>query len=278
MSSSPLLLVATLAAVSLAPALARADLLPPDSKRVRVSVTFTLEGKGHLVAFPSDCSSPDGNPGRYDVVEPGQPREPYKRCGEQTALYILDEVAFPKTKGPEQPAWIGSSWKIDAIDKIPEAKRAAFFAPKQGLLATGYTMPAYGFVSESSPLKEVRERISFADGKVSKAEITYVYTDASEETVAYPPGSRPQPGRKEAQDWMKGLAASSASASPSAPPPPSASAPPPPSAAPSASASPSAPPAPARSCAGCAIPGRSPAGGLLLAMAALGALVQRRRR
>src|SRR5262245_10715864 len=91
--------------------IAAAAVLPAGSKVLHASVTFTMEDKGHVVAYPSDCTSKgldlELNPQmkfypNYDVIDTAKPRESYKFCGEATAIYAVDEVAFPKTKGPEE--------------------------------------------------------------------------------------------------------------------------------------------------------------------------------
>ncbi len=271
---STLLLAA--AAVSLVARAATADVLLPDTKRIAISVTFTVEGTGHLVAFPSDCMKADLdlNPHlkfypNYDVIDTSKPREPYKLCGPETALYVLDEATFPKIKGTEEASWRRSEWRIEAVDKVPTPERAAFFASSAGIRATGYNMPAEGTISERSPLQEVQERVTISQGKASKVEITYVYTDSFRETLPYPAGKRPQPSRKEARDWMAGLWDGST----------------PPAASSSGSPTVSAPSAPAPagagagSCAGCAVPAEEPGGGLFLTfLLGVGLAAARRRR
>ncbi len=204
----------------------------------------------------------------YDVLDTAKPRDPYKFCGAQTALYVLDEATFPKIKGPEEADWRRSEWRIEALDKIPIDERAAFFSSNAGVRATGYTMPADGAISDRSPLAEVRERVTVSQGKATKIEITYLYTDNSQETFPYVIGHRPQPSRKEARDWMDGLTgvasapASTGSSSSSGSNPPSA-----------------APAANSASCGGCATPTGDPAGGLFLTfLLGLGLAVARRRR
>ncbi len=257
---------------------ARADVMGLGFKPIAVTVTFEKTGPGNLVAYPSDChvSQLDFklNPHlkfeqTYDAVEVGKPRASYKSCGEKTQLYVLDEAKFAKTKGPEEGDWRHSAWKIAALDKVAIPERDALFASGAGIKATGYSMPAFGVIVTQSPLKEVRERVTVADGKATRAVITYVYDDGKEETLDYPPGRRPQPGRPEARDWMPGLIGPGA-------PAPSASA----SAGPAASAPAAAASAPAAkgSCSGCSAPGEPASSAAVLALClALGGLALRRR-
>ena len=271
---STLLLAA--AAISLVGRAAAADVLLPGTKGIAVAVTFTVEGGGHLVAFPSECRKVDVdlNPHlkfspNYDVIDTSKPRAPYKFCGPETALYVLDEAAFPKVKGPEEASWRRTEWQIEAVDKLPIPERPAFFASSAGVRATGYNMPGEGTIGERSPLEEVQERVTISGGKASKVEITYVYTDKVKETFAYPAGKRPQPSRKEARDWMPGLWDGST------PPVPSSSG--------SSTVSSPAASAPAGagagSCAGCAVPAEEPGGGLFLTFVlGVGLAVARRRR
>lgn len=244
-----------LGAVCLSARGASADVLLPGTKRIPVSVSFTMEDKGHLVAYPSDCMDVDLklNPHlrfvpNYDVLDTAKPREPYKFCGAKTALYVLDEATFPKTKGTEEASWRRSEWRIEALDKIPVDERAAFFASNAGVRATGYTMPAEGALSDTNPLSEIRERVTVAQGKAAKAEITYVYTDAVQETFPYQVGKRPQPSRKSARDWMPGLVDSQAAPAPSS----------------TASSSGSAAPAANASSCGCSVPGDARGAGFFL--------------
>jgi MYXO-CTERM domain-containing protein len=271
---STLLLAA--AAVSLVARAAAADVLLPDTKRIAIAVTFTVEGGGHLVAFPSECMKVDLNLNphlkfypNYDVIDTSKPRAPYKFCGPETALYVLDEATFPKIKGTEEASWRRSEWRLEAVDRLPLPERAAFFASSAGIRATGYTMPADDAISERSPLQEVQERVTISQGKASKVEITYVYTDSVKETLTYPAGKRPQPSRKEARDWMAGLwdgstppvASSSGSSTVSAP----------------AASAPAG--AGAGSCAGCRVPAEEPGSGLFLTFVlGVGLAVARRRR
>ena len=244
---------------------ASADVLLPGTKHITITVTFAMEDKGHLVVYPSECMDVDLklNPHLryapdYDVLDTTKPREPYKFCGEKAALYVLDEAAFPKTKGPNPASFHRTEWQIEAIDKIPVDERAAFFASNPGIRALGYTMPAFGTMDVAIPLAEVRERITVAQGKLAKAETTYVYTDKVEETLPFESGKRPQPTRKEARDWMPGLAGGKAAPSTSASNAASTSGS-------SAANSPSAPTASASAC-GCSIPGRDTGEGLFLTL------------
>lgn len=240
---------------------ASADVLLPGTKFIRISVSFTMEDKAHLVVYPSECPFYDLelNPHLrfvpdYDVLDVANPREPYKFCGEKAALWELDEAAFPKTKGPNPASFHRTEWQIEIIDKIPVDKRAAFFASTPGVRSLGYTMPAFGTIPDTIPLSEVRERVTVAQGKVAKAETTYVYTDKVEETLPFESGKRPQPTRKEARDWMPGLAGSTL-------PPPSASS----TSGPAGTTTSGGPAANPSSC-GCSVPGRESGEGVFLTL------------
>lgn len=249
------------AAASLVPALARADILPDGKKHLSVKFSVASDDKAVFVAFPAACG-PMSKGNNYDVLDLRAPREPYKFCGD-SALYALDAAAFTKVAAKEKPmAWMRSQWVLAEVEKIPDAERPKFFASTPSVHAVGYALPPFALVDTKIPLKEVQEVVTVKASKAESVALTYVYEDGTEEKQGYLPGKRPQPARKEARDWMPGLVESSL--------PPS-SAP-----APSSAATVDAKPAKASSC-GCSSAGETGvSGAVVLAFAALS--LRRRRR
>ncbi len=204
----------TLALAASTASVARADLIPEDRRPLKVSVTFSAPTDGHIVAYPTDCMGldPKLNPQlefyqNYDVVEAGKPREPYKFCGEKTKVWILDTDSFKKVPGEKVPAFVRSEWKLEQLSKVAVPERPLFFQKSPHVHATGYTMPAQPNIKETSPLAAVTEAVTFAGipAKVASVKLVYKYTDGQTEEHTYAVGSRPQPKRPEARDWMSGL-------------------------------------------------------------------------
>jgi hypothetical protein len=193
---------------------ARADIIPEGRRILKVSVTFSAPADGHIVAYPTDCMGLDTklNPQleffqNYDVVEAGKPREPYKFCGEKTKVWVLDTDSFKKVPGEKVPAFVRSEWKLEQLSKVSVPERPLFFQKSPHVHATGYAMPAQPSIKEVSPLTDVTETVTFAGipAKVASVKLVYKYTDGQTEEHTYAAGSRPQPKRAEARDWMAGL-------------------------------------------------------------------------
>jgi hypothetical protein len=196
---------------------AAADILPEGTKVLIPSVTFTAPTQSLLVAYPVDCMighlDLKLNPGlrfahNYDVLEPNVPRQAYKFCDTQTQIYALDAAAFPKSEASNPPpAWRYSKWNLAALDEIPIDRRDAFFASSPHVHRLGYVMPPFSLVRADSPLSAVTEAVTVRGTQAESVKLTYVYTDGTSETHTYAPEKRPQPSRRQAQDWMPGLLA-----------------------------------------------------------------------
>ncbi len=193
---------------------ARADILPEGKRALDVSVTFTGAIDSHVVAYPTDCMGLDTklNPHLefyqdYDVLEQGAPRAPYKFCNEKTRVWTLDVGSFKKSPGEKVPAFVRSAWKLDEITRVRTSERGNLFRTNPHIHATGYSMPAAGLVDESSPLAKVEEVVTFGGlpPRVQSVRLTYRYKDGAPEEHKYAVGSRPQPLRAAARDWMAGL-------------------------------------------------------------------------
>ncbi len=193
---------------------ARADILPDGVRTLKVAVTFSAPTDGHIVAYPTDCMGldPKLNPQleyfqNYDVVEPGKPRAPYKFCDDKTKVWILDAEAFKKVPSEKVPAFVRSEWKLEQLSKVATTDRPLFFQKNAHVHTTGYAMPGGSHVKDSSPLSEVNETVTFAGlpAKVANIKLVYKYTDGQSEEHMYAVGSRPQPKREAARDWMPGL-------------------------------------------------------------------------
>lgn len=198
----------------LATSVARADILPEGMHPIKVAVTFEAPTDGHVVAYPIDCMGLDTkqNPSleyfqNYDVVEPNTPRAPYKSCGDKTKVWILDTSAFKKVAGEKVPAFVRSEWKLEELSKIKVDDRQLFFTKNQNVHATGFAMPAVGMVNDDNPLTEVAETVAFGGipARVQNVRLVYKYKDGEQEAHTYTVGSRPQPRRTAARDWMGGL-------------------------------------------------------------------------
>lgn len=201
-------------AFMVAPRVALADIVPEGVHSIKVAVTFSSPTDAHVVAYPTDCMGldPKLNPQleffqNYDVIEPGKPREPYKFCDEKTKIWILDSEAFKKTPGEKVPAFVRSEWKLEQLSKVSVPERPLFFQKSPHVHATGYSMPGGKYVKDESPLTEIAETVTFAGlpAKVANVKLVYKYKDGQSEEHTYAVGSRPQPKRAEARDWMAGL-------------------------------------------------------------------------
>ncbi|MBK6464900.1 MAG: hypothetical protein IPF92_28440 [Myxococcales bacterium] len=193
---------------------ARADILPDGKRALDVAVTFTGAIDSHIVAYPTDCMGLDTklNPHLeyyqdYDVLEQGAPRAPYKFCNEKTRVWALDSGSFKKSPGEKVPAFVRSPWKLDELTRVRTSERGALFRASPHIHATGYSMPAAGLVDEGSPLAKVEEVVTFGGlpPRVQGVRLTYRYKDGPAEEHKYTVGSRPQPLRAAARDWMAGL-------------------------------------------------------------------------
>jgi hypothetical protein len=193
---------------------ARADILPDGKRTLEVSVTFTGAIDSHVVAYPTDCMGLDTklNPHLeyyqdYDVLEQGAARAPYKFCNEKTRVWTLDVASFKKSPGEKVPAFVRSPWKLDEITRVRTPERGNLFRTNPHIHATGYSMPAAALVDESSPLAKVEELVTFGGlpPRVQSVRLTYRYKDGPPEEHKYAVGSRPQPLRAAARDWMPGL-------------------------------------------------------------------------
>lgn len=206
--------VVVLAGLGASARVARADILPDGKRTLEVSVTFTGAIDSHVVAYPTDCMGLDTklNPHLefyqdYDVLEQGAARAPYKFCNEKTRVWTLDVGSFKKSPGEKVPAFVRSPWKLDEITRVRTSERGNLFRTNPHIHATGYSMPAAGLVDESSPLAKVEELVTFGGlpPRVQSVRLTYRYKDGPPEEHKYAVGSRPQPLRAAARDWMSGL-------------------------------------------------------------------------
>jgi hypothetical protein len=203
-----------LAGLGTSAGVARADILPDGKRALDVSVTFTGAIDSHVVAYPTDCMGLDTklNPHLefyqdYDVLEQGAARAPYKFCNEKTRVWTLDVGSFKKSPGEKVPAFVRSPWKLDEITRVRTSERGNLFRTNPHIHATGYSMPAAGLVDESSPLAKVEELVTLGGlpPRVQSVRLTYRYKDGPPEEHKYAVGSRPQPLRAAARDWMAGL-------------------------------------------------------------------------